>query len=242
MFHIGDKVHRNVLISCDHGLMIINRFDCNHEQVGHGQWILDHGNCSTIESYCCFQKLKNVDFPVIFDVGANIGTFTTWMAKTFPKGTIYSFEPQHAVFQQLAGNVAINNLYNVFTHNIGLGSKNEYIEFNQPDYFSNNDFGTFSLIKNNDIPTTSEKITVQILTLDKFMEIYKVPKIDLLKIDVEGMDVEVLIGAVGAIKLFKPKIFVEHFDNQNSLKDQLLYFLTPFGYQFETVENNLLAY
>ena len=52
--NLGDKVHRNVLLSCDHGLMIVNRFDCNQEQVGHGQWLLDHGNTSTIEAFNCY--------------------------------------------------------------------------------------------------------------------------------------------------------------------------------------------
>lgn len=241
-FNIGDKIYRNVLLSCDHGLMIVNRFDCNHEQVGHGQWLLDHGNCSTIEASHCFLKLKNINSPFIFDVGANIGTFTTWMAKAFSSGKIFCFEPQHAVFQQLAGNVAINNLYNVSTYNIALGSKNEYKEFNEPNYFNKNDFGVFSLVNSSKIPTTSEKIVVQILTLDSFMETYKIPKIDLLKIDVEGMDLEVLIGATQAIKKFRPKIFVEHFDNETSMKDELLFFLSPFGYHFETVGNNLLAY
>ena len=50
MFQINDKKHRNVLVSCDHGLMCINRFDSNIYGVGHGQAILDHGNISTVEA------------------------------------------------------------------------------------------------------------------------------------------------------------------------------------------------
>ena len=83
IFNIGDKPRRNVLVSTDHGLMIVNRFDCNHEQVGHGQWLLDHGNVSTIEASYCYGAIQDIQNPVIFDIGANIGTITTWMANSF---------------------------------------------------------------------------------------------------------------------------------------------------------------
>ena len=240
--NIGDKRHRNVLLSCDHGLMIINRFDCNHEQVGHGQWLLDHGNCSTVEALRCFQSLQGIENPVIFDVGANIGTFATLMAKTYSSGKIYCFEPQHSVFQQLAGNISINNMYNVFTYNMALGKENTYKEFYQPDYFSNNDFGTFSLVDETKLKTTAEKIVVEIKTLDSFVKIYKIEKIDLIKIDAEGMDLDVLSGGIESINTFRPKLFIEHCDNRKTIKDELLFFLKPFGYHFDTIGNNLLAY
>lgn len=240
-FNIGDKIHRNVLLSCDHGLMIVNRFDCNHEQVGHGQWLLDHGNTSTVEAAACFNAIKKIESPTIFDVGANIGTFTTWMAGAFPQGKVYSFEPQRAVFQQLAGNVAINNLYNVYTYNMGLGSTDEHVAFNEPDYFNNCDFGTFTLKNQNHVPRTSNSIVVEVRTLDSFMELYQVSRIDLLKIDVEGMDLEVLTGGRRAIKMFRPAIFIEHNDNKVSVKDEIIDFLKPYGYDFEVIGNNILA-
>lgn len=241
IFNIGDKIHRNVLLSCDHGLMIVNRFDCNHEQVGHGQWLLDHGNTSTIEAYNCYQSIKEFSEPVIFDIGANIGTFTTWMAKSFPKGKIYSFEPQRQVFQMLSGNAAINNLYNVYTYNIGLGKENIKIEFEEPNYFEKNDYGTFSLVENVITQTTNNKIVVQINTLDWFVEYYNIPKIHLLKIDVEGMDLDVLMGATKTIKKHFPVIFIEHSDNRKSIIEDIKKFLNQFEYKYETIANNLLC-
>jgi FkbM family methyltransferase len=241
LFNVGNKTHRNVLLNCDHGLMIVNRFDCNHEQVGHSQWLLDHGNVSTVESLYCYDLIKEITDPTIFDVGANIGTFTTWLARAFPQGKIYSFEPQHAVFQQLAGNVAINNLYNVYTYNMGLGSVNEYVTFNEPDYFSNCDFGTFTLKDQRHVPRTSNAVVIEVRTLDSFVELHQIARVDLLKIDVEGMDVEVLAGARQTIKLFRPKIFIEHSDNEVSVKDEITAFLDPYGYKFEVIGNNILA-
>jgi FkbM family methyltransferase len=241
VFNIGDKVHRNVLLSCDHGLMIVNRFDCNHEQVGHGQWLLDHGNTSTIEAFNCYQSIKDYSEPVIFDVGANIGTFTTWMAKAFPNGKIYAFEPQRQVFQMLSGNAAINNLYNVYTYNIGLGEENTKVEFEEPNYFEKNDFGTFSLVENVISQTTSNKIVVPINTLDWFVEYYNIPRVHLLKIDVEGMDLDVLIGGQNTIKKHLPVIFIEHSDNRKSIINDIKNFLDTFEYEYHTIGNNVLC-
>lgn len=241
IFNIGNKVHRNILLSCDHGLMIVNRFDSNHEHVGHGQWLLDHGNVGTIEASLCYNAVKHISNPIVFDVGANIGTFATWMARAFPQGKVYCFEPQHAVFQQLAGNMAINNLYNAFTYNMALGTENKFVQFNQPNYFTPNDFGTFSLKTDKHLPRTTETITVEMQTLDNFVSVYGIRRLDLLKIDAEGMDLEVLMGAEQTIKRFLPRIFVEHSDNEISIKDSIMEFLSQFDYDLEVIDRNILA-
>jgi FkbM family methyltransferase len=241
IFHIGDKVHRNVLLSCDHGLMIVNRFDCNHEQVGHGQWLLDHGNTSTIEAAHCFGAIRHLANPVIFDIGANIGTFTTWMARAFPNGKIHAFEPQRAIFQMLNGNAAINNLYNVYTHNIALGQENKKIRFQEPNYFEKNDYGTFSLVEDIISQKTNNVITVESKTLDSFVEYHDIENIDLLKIDTEGMDVDILSGGVETIKKCLPVIFIEHSDNRRSVIDEIQTFLDQFQYLYQIIGNNVLC-
>jgi FkbM family methyltransferase len=221
--------------------MIVNRFDCNQEKVGHGQWLLDHGNTSTIEAYNCYNAIKDLSEPVVFDIGANIGTFTTWMAKAFPKGKIYAFEPQRVVFQMLSGNAAINNLYNVYTYNIGLGRENTTVEFEEPNYFEKNDFGTFSLVEDIITEKTNNKVTVHITTLDWFFECYKVPKVHLLKIDVEGMDLDVLVGGTNTIKKHLPVIFIEHCDNRKTILEEIKKFLNQFEYNFSVIGNNVLC-
>jgi len=181
------------------------------------------------------------DNNLCFDIGANIGTFTTWMARAFPNGKIYSFEPQRAVFQMLSGNAAINNLYNVYTHNIGLGKENTKVEFDEPNYFQKNDFGTFSLVENIITERTKNKIVVQIQTLDWFLEYYKVPKVHLLKIDVEGMDLDVLTGGYNTIKKHLPAIFIEHCDNRKTIIDPIKEFLDQFDYGYQIIGNNVLC-
>ena len=114
IFNINDFPRRNVLVTTDQGMMIVNRFDKNSQNDGHGQWLLDHGNCNTSEVNDLYQVIKYKNDPNIFDVGSNIGTISIWLAKIFNYGKIFSFEPQRQVFYQLCGNIAINNIYNIY--------------------------------------------------------------------------------------------------------------------------------
>lgn len=239
-FNVGNKSSRNVLVNTDQGMMIVNRFDFDTQEIGHSRWLLDHGNCNTLEVNDCYQAIKNIVDPIIFDVGANIGTISIWLSKFFPLGHVYSFEPQRQIFYQLAGNIALNNLYNIDVFNYALGSKEEMITVNEPNYFSNYDFGTFSLIEEK-IPSTNKKLTVPCITLDNFVKNYKIPKVDLLKIDAEGMDLEVLKGSVDIIENFSPVIYVEHFDNRVSQLDDIQNFLNFYNYSFDIRKNNLLC-
>jgi FkbM family methyltransferase len=220
--------------------MIVNRFDSNHEGVGHGQWLLDHGNTSTVEAANCYESIKEFSEPVIFDIGANIGTFTTWMARAFPRGKVYAFEPQRVVFQMLSGNAAINNLYNVYTHNIGIGKENCKVEFEEPDYFDKCDFGTFSLVEKI-VPPSKNKFILSINTLDWFVEYHNIPKVHMLKIDVEGMDLDVLTGGTNTIKKQLPVIFIEHCDNRKTILEEIKIFLDKFDYGYKIIGNNVLC-
>lgn len=241
MFVLNDKRSRNVIINCDHGTFIVNRFDCDREYTGQGRWLLDHGNVGTIEAQLAYSNIKNKENPIIFDVGSNIGTFTSWMSRAFPNGKIYSFEPQRLIFQMICGNMAINNLDNVYIFNSALGNKNKTIEFEEPDYFQNVDYGTFSLKKEVLEKKSKYKNIVDIMTLDFFVEKYKIDNIDFIKIDAEGMDLEVLLGAEKTIKKLMPGILIEHSNNEISILDDLMEELSKYNYNFEVHRNNLLA-
>lgn len=242
MFILNDKISRNVILNCDHGTFIVNRFDCDKELTGQSRWLLDHGNVSSFEAQIAYLNIKNKENPIIFDVGANIGTFTSWMSKAFPNGKVYSFEPQRLIFQMICGNMAINNLDNVYIFNIALGNENKTIEFDEPDYFQNIDYGTFSLKKEIIEKKSKYKNIVDLLKLDFFIEKYKINSIDFIKIDAEGMDLEVIQGATESIKKFMPCVLVEHSDNQVSILDELKKELIKYNYNFEVHKNNLLAY
>lgn len=242
MFHVTNRVRKNVLVSTEQGLMIINRFDCDQNKVGHGQWLLDFGVVSTGEAQAAYDCLKDRDRPVIFDVGANVGTFTTWMSRLFPAGKIYCFEPQRLVFQMLCGNMAVNNLENCYVYNMGLGANNARVHIPEPDYYKPDDFGTFSLVEDRFRNKSEHASWVEILTLDTFVDLYHVNRVDYIKIDVEGMDLDVLKGATNTLKQFSPSLFIEHSCNGvTSNLDEIMTFLDKDCYNFKVMGNNLLA-
>lgn len=239
-YNVGDKPARNVLACTDQGLMIVNRYDFDHQEVGHSRWLLDHGNCNTLEVNDCYQAIKHIPDPVIFDVGANIGTISIWLSKICKLGHIYSFEPQRQIFYQLAGNIAINNLFNIDAFNYIVSDQMGIIKTKEPDYFANHDFGTFSLVENK-VSLTDKDLIVPCITLDYFVKEFEIPKVDLIKIDAEGMDLMVLKGAIETIEKFSPVLYVEHFDNVKSSLKEIEEFLNPFDYSLDLRKNNVLC-
>lgn len=250
-FSIGNKPVPNILVSCDHGLMIVNRFDDTEFSIS--QMLLEHGNNNTVEADLTMRLLENTMDPIVFDVGANIGTYATWIAKYLEKknGKIYCFEPQRVIFQMLCGNMAINNIFNAYTYNIALGSEEKYLEVDEIDYVRSGSFAAFNLdgVDREKFKTTSQKQHVEVCTIDQFVNRYKVPKVDFIKIDVEGMDMEVLNGAKQVIDKFKPDLHVEFIHLGSSKKDDtaiegrdiLSEYLTQLGYNTYQISYNMLA-
>lgn len=251
MFTINDRVKRNVLVTCDHGLMIVNRFDDTHSSVGH--FLLHHGNNNTVEAQVTVNALHNRVNPVILDVGANIGTYATWLAPFFPKGKIYCFEPQRIVFQMLCGNMAINNIDNVYAYNLLVGKRPVGFHFLKDiDYEKSKSFGAFSFTNEDLSYFKSSEIRDIVLetTLDNFIEDYHLDRVDFIKIDAEGMDIDVLEGAKKVIKTFQPTLLVEYLllgdthkeDSAMQGKEILTAKLKEFGYKATDVNGwNLLA-
>ena len=73
------------------------------------------------------------------------------------------------------------------------------------------------------------------------MDLYSIPRVDLIKIDVEGMDLSVLEGARQMIERFHPCIFIEHFDYRVSILKELESFLDQYEYKYNIIENNLIT-
>jgi FkbM family methyltransferase len=252
MFNIGDSIKRNILVSCDHGLFVVNRFD--HTHTGIGGMLLDHGNNNTVEADITIQALQNIEEPVVFDIGANIGTYSSWVAKWLSgkNGKVYSFEPQRIVFQMLCANMSINNIFNVHAFEMGLGDRKKKIKLKEADYNLLGSFGAFSLNKQNTPEyqkTTTEHI-INIDTLDNFVKNHKIPKVDFIKIDAEGMDIDVLNGSLTTIKKFKPKILIEYLNSGKTKDEQTSIegfgiidtILRDLGYMTKKINHDIYAY
>jgi len=255
MFLIGDRKLRNILVQSDHGALIVNRNDIGPDGVGIGAFILDHGNNNTVEANTLMQVLADVDNPIIFDIGANIGTFATWVAKwsSAKNGKVYCFEPQRQVFQMLCGNMAINNIFNVYAYELALGKQEQYIELPDLEYDKQGSFGAFSL----DISTNTNKYTfkenntqrVKMTTLDKFVEEHQIPYVNFLKIDAEGLDIDVMEGGMNTILKHKPDLYVEYLnlgsskneDTSDEGREVLTQYLHRLGYKTLVIQHDIFA-
>lgn len=156
---------------------------------------------------------------VIVDIGANIGAHTVLFARIAGGGgAVLAFEPQPMLFQALNANLALNNIFNVKTERCGLGARGQVLYLPNLDYGDVHNFGGVSL------DLVDEGIPVQVRSLDSC----RVPKCALIKIDVEGMEQQVLEGAANTIHDLRPALYVEN-DRQEKSPD-LIHLLLDMGY------------
>lgn len=142
--------------------------------------------------------IEGVTSPVLIDVGANLGAWSVAMGMHVNSvgGRVFSFEPQRPVYYQLCANFFANNLFNCFSHNLAVGDYCGSIDIPFLDIHDCANLGALSISEEIreeqgwiQSPTAFE--TVTIATLDSM----SLPIANLIKIDVEGLELEVIRGA-----------------------------------------------
>jgi len=124
--------------------------------------------------------IQNLIAPkVIVDCGANIGLATLYFKYTYPNAVIYCFEPEPSNFQLLQKNVA--QCSNIKTYEKAVWNETEMLQLNLD---SRHD--SFFITKN----SNDKSIGVQAISLNDFLNESKINKIDLLKIDIEGAELD----------------------------------------------------
>lgn len=163
---------------------------------------------------------------ISIDIGANIGAISLVMSYLSPMGKVYSFEPANVNFLFLEKNLLLNNIKNVEPIKAAIFDKNQqitlsYVEFgggwsyikqdkNLPIYdLIKEYFGEewIENLKNNQLEVKEE--LVDCLSLDEWVEKSQLKRIDLIKVDVEGSEINVLNGARKTIKKLRPDLIVE---------------------------------
>ncbi len=166
------------------------------------------------------QKYFNAK-PIIFDIGANTGQYTKTINEAFCGNCcIYSFEPYSKAYKQLTETV--NGILSINTFPIGFGDIQQTIEFYSDPVYSElggvfkRDFSKHNIYMD-------DKEFVKLDTLDNFCLENKIDRIDFLKIDVEGFEVNILKGAKKLLNGNKIGIIQFEYGSGNYLSKTYLY-------------------
>jgi FkbM family methyltransferase len=157
----------------------------------------------------------------VVEAGANIGAHTVFLGRDIcPDGRVYAFEPRRLIFQMLCANLALNSVGNVHAHHQALGAARGVVhEGALPREASN--FGAFAL---GSLPGEAESFAVA--PLDELLA--ALPRIALLKADVEGHELPVLQGAAGLIARDRPLLYLEN--DRPDLSEALIRHVMDLGY------------
>lgn len=155
----------------------------------------------------------------VVEVGANIGALSLPLARACAPGPIYLFEPQQRLFQLLCATLALNGVTNAQAHSDALGARPSTARIPPVNYANRANFGGVSL---GEYP---EGVRVRVSTLDSF----DLAACHLLKIDVEGHELEVLRGAATTIARCQPLLYVEN--DRQALQGPLIDHVAGLGYR-----------
>ena len=176
---------------------------------------------------------------IVVDGGANIGFFTVPVAQRIKHrgGRVVSFEPQRQLFNALSGSLALNGLDNVFLHNCGLGKEPGIAQLPAVDYSVAQDFGTVSLSNETTVDEDGwmNDRVVDITSIDAM----DLPRLNFIKLDVEGFEIPALTGGLEAIAKYRPYIWVEYFITGAKEIKQALNPITDYAYYIVDYQNML---
>jgi FkbM family methyltransferase len=148
----------------------------------------------------------------IWDIGAHIGHFSIEVSRTFDK--VIAFEPSAENYGYLKDNIERNEIDNINPLNIAVGDEDgESVMFVDPRPGS----GIHSLSKDKML---KKEERVNVMTIDSLMEVYETPKV--IKIDVEGAELDVIRGAKKTIRNKNVEWLIEvHSERTGKRRDRI---------------------
>jgi FkbM family methyltransferase len=241
-----------ILAATDQGSLIVNRHDQHITDASHGYGvgfeILSNGAYNPSEVDLALKLLDWLheirgDGVVALDCGANVGVHTiSWARHMTRWGNVIAFEAQERIFYALAGNICLNNCMNARAVHAAVGDQDGTLSIPVPDYDRPASFGSLELVRRENTENIGQVIDYRAESLQPVRALrldgVGFPRVDFLKIDVEGMELAVLQGAREIVARCRPYILVEHIKTDRGALDALL---LGFGYRFWIVGINTLA-
>ena len=198
------------------------------------EWLI-YFHCKTDSSDYVLNYLGKAE--IIFDIGANIGQTAFNMFQTqIHKGlnpVIYAFEPFPQTFGKFETNLLMNkHLTRIHALNLGLSNQQGTLYMSHQNSTNS---GAFRMTND-----TENSTAVKVTSLDTFISEQQIPRVDFIKIDVEGYELQVLEGAMKAIRQFKPVLVFEYsvknMEAQGGNIAEALNSLLELGYSISTKE------
>ena len=178
---------------------------------------------------------KKLDKDKVFvDVGANIGQHSLILSRYCKK--VISFEPLPALYNQFKESVELNGFQNIEIHNVGCSDVKEEKEITIDPINA----GGSTVLAHNNLLTNNKKETIK---LDRLDDLIPNQQVDVIKIDVEGYEYFVLLGAEKIINTYKPTIFLEYspdfYDKIDVKMSKKLYdLIKSYGYNIFAIQFN----
>lgn len=184
---------------------------------------LIHEEIYILNVYNRFYKIKGGD--TVIDIGSHIGIFTLKAARRTKRGLIISIEPYPKTFKLLLRNVKNNKLKNVITVNSALSNCDGVGKL----YIAPETSGaSHSLLRSR--VQSSEFVEVPVRKLDSLVDELNIKRVDMIKIDAEGAELEILEGAEKTLRNNNVHLAIAAYHTKDEIR-KLSRFLTELGYK-----------
>jgi len=183
-----------------------------------------------ITTQITLQELK--EGMTCLDIGSNIGYYALMESKAVgTQGKVIAIEPSPKNFQQMKKNLDLENVNNVDAYNFAVGDKDDNVNF----LIHERSNCCFIIRKGEPIPEFAKVIKVPVKRLDSFIEEKKLHKLDFVRMDIEGHEINFFEGFWNAIRKFKPLIQMEFHDNLFNIDEKTKFFqkLKKEGYEIK---------
>jgi FkbM family methyltransferase len=147
-----------------------------------------------------YSKKQNV----IFDIGANVGYYSLIAATQLPKGRIFAFEPITKTYNRAKKNIELNKFTNIELNQLAMSATNGQLSLNIGNVHN---WGMSSINTHDHLSGETQVVTCK--TVDSFIRDKNLQELNLVKIDVEGSEMEVLKGMQTTLQTLKPTLLVE---------------------------------
>lgn len=175
---------------------------------------------------------------VVLDVGAYIGQYTLLAAKYAPHGAVIAFEPHPESYQRLQAHVVRNRFAHVHLLNKAAGERASVLTLSLDHEPSCSRIISAS-------PSVNKTIEVDVISIDQVVREMSLPRVDVIKIDVEGAEGAVVRGAQETLARFRPLLIVEMDRGREQAfgdtPESLQRTLQDLGYTLYRLQRNRLA-